>query len=78
MSFLVKLLHFNKILIYFWLNHYLFGLAHTQKNLKDTMEGDDDYRQWKYCKNQCIYGWIEFQHTFEMILQYFFKMDKSH
>jgi hypothetical protein len=40
--FLVKLLHFNKT--FFWgLNHYLFGIAHTQKIPKDIMEGDDDY-----------------------------------
>jgi hypothetical protein len=28
----------------FWLNHYLFGIAHTQENPKGIMEGDD-YQQ---------------------------------
>jgi hypothetical protein len=25
----------------FWLNHHLFGIVHTLKNLKDIVEGDD-------------------------------------
>jgi hypothetical protein len=34
----------TKPFFYFWLNHYLFGIVHTQENLKGIMEGDD-YRQ---------------------------------
>jgi hypothetical protein len=41
------------------------------------MEGDD-YCQWRYSKNKCIKGFMELQHTFEMILQYLFYMDKLH
>jgi hypothetical protein len=37
-------IHFIKTFFIFWLNHYLFGIAHTQENPKGMMEGDD-YRQ---------------------------------
>jgi hypothetical protein len=44
-SFLARVLTFDKTLSIFWLNHYLFGIVHTQKNLKGTMQGDDYCRQ---------------------------------
>jgi hypothetical protein len=41
---LATLIHVIKTFFLFLLNHYLFGIVHTQENPKGTMEGDD-YRQ---------------------------------
>jgi hypothetical protein len=38
---LAKLYITTKKKITFWLNHYFFGIAHTQENPKGTVESDD-------------------------------------